>query len=238
MALTYNSSKHSIDTLVEELISSRPNQSQTNGFEGSVHDAAGSNNHKISVHQADMANSKDLERLYEQIYQEHGRYPDILVANAGHGNPIPMIEDISLEEFDHTLTVNLRSGFLLCKLAIPHMKAQQWGRIVFIGSISGHGGGINGCHYAASKAGLMGMVKNLATKIGKDGISINDVAPAMIGSTGLIPDAKRVQGTPGDVQNIPVRRLGAPDEVANVVTMLCKTGYLTGQSILLSGGLK
>lgn len=90
---------------------------------------------------------------------------------------------------------------------------------------------------AASKAGLSGMMKNLARKHAKAGITVNDVAPAMIGETGMIPDARSVEGTPGDVKNIPVGRLGTPEECANVVMMICKTGYLTGQSILLSGGL-
>ena len=77
-----------------------------------------------------------------------------------------------------------------------------------------------------------------AAKHAADGVTVNDVAPAMIGDTGMIPDETRVEGTPGDVRNIPVGRLGTPQECANVVTMFCKTGYLTGQSILLSGGLK
>lgn len=91
---------------------------------------------------------------------------------------------------------------------------------------------------AASKAGLTGMMKNLAAKQAGHGITVNDVAPAMIGATGMIPDDKFVEGTAGDVKNIPVGRLGTPQECANVVVMMCKTGYLTGQSILLSGGLK
>lgn len=185
-----------------------------------------------------MAKIPDLRRLFDEIRKEHGRYPHILVSNAGHGKPIPLLEDITLEEWDYTIAVNLTATFVLCQLAIPHMKAQNWGRIILMGSISGHGGGINGCHYAASKGGLMAMVKNLATKLGKYGITINDVAPAMIGNTGLIPGERTVEDTPGDVRNIPVGRLGRPEEVANVVTMLCKTGYMTGQSILLSGGLK
>lgn len=80
-------------------------------------------------------------------------------------------------------------------------------------------------------------MKNLARKHAKSGITVNDVAPAMIGDTGMIPGAASVVGTPGDVKNIPVGRLGTPQECANVVMMFCKTGYLTGQSILLSGGL-
>ncbi|KAF0324737.1 3-ketoacyl-acyl carrier protein reductase [Colletotrichum asianum] len=197
---------------------------------------------RISCHVVDMSSSKGIEELFAQILDEHRQHPDILVSNAGtagfNNKANPQLENISLEEFDFTYSINLRASFLLCKLAMPHMAAQHWGRIIFVSSISAIGGGINGCHYAASKAGLTGLMKNLASKHAKDGVTLNDVAPAMIGETGMIPDEKRVEGTPGDVKNIPVGRLGTPQECANVVIMLCKTGYLTGQSILLSGGLK
>ncbi|KAK1852757.1 3-ketoacyl-acyl carrier protein reductase [Colletotrichum chrysophilum] len=197
---------------------------------------------RISCHVVDMSSSKGIEKLFAQILDEHGQHPDILVSNAGtagfNNKANPQLENISLEEFDFTYSINLRASFLLCKLAMPHMAAQHWGGIIFVSSISAIGGGINGCHYAASKAGLTGLMKNLASKHAKDGVTLNDVAPAMIGETGMIPDEKRVEGTPGDVKNIPVGRLGTPQECANVVIMLCKTGYLTGQSILLSGGLK
>jgi len=185
-----------------------------------------------------MASADDLQKLFQQIESTHGHGPDILVSNAGYGVRIPNIVDISLDEWDHTITINLRASFILCKLATPHMMAQKWGRIILMSSIAAYGGGINGCHYAASKAGLGGMAKNLALNLAKYGITVNDVAPAMIGETGMIPDAKFVEGTPGDVGNIPVGRLGTPQECANVVTMLCRTGYLTGQSIVLAGGLK
>ncbi|OHE93239.1 short chain dehydrogenase [Colletotrichum orchidophilum] len=197
---------------------------------------------KISCHVVDLSSTKAIEELFEQIKAAHGQTPDILVSNAGtagFGNKAnPYLENISLEEFDFTISINLRASFLLCKLAMPHMVAQRWGRIIFVSSISAIGGGINGCHYAASKAGMTGMMKNLASKHAKDGVTLNDIAPAMIGDTGMIPDEKRVEGTPGDVKNIPVGQLGTPQECANVVLMQCKTGYLTGQSILLSGGLK
>ena len=219
MALTYSASKAKVD----DLIASLPADSSR----------------RISSHKVDMGVDEDFHRLFEEIKKEHGQDgPDILVSNAGHGKRIPQIVDIPIEEWDYTIRINLRASFLLCKLSVPHMKAQHWGRIVLMGSIAGYGGGINGCHYAASKAGLMGMAKNLALKLAPDGISVNDVAPAMIGETGMIPNADAVVGTPGDVKNIPVGRLGQPSEVGNVVTMLCRTGYLTGQSIVISGGLK
>jgi 3-oxoacyl-[acyl-carrier protein] reductase len=228
LALTYSKNKAAVDTLISSLQSSTTNGAPSSSFTSQT----------ISSHQVDISSTDQITALFAAISATHGHGPDILVSNAGHGVRIPSILDISLEEFDHTLSINLRASFLLTKLAVPHMLARRWGRIVFMGSIAGYGGGINGCHYAASKAGLMGMAKNLAGKLAKDGITVNDVAPAMIGETGMIPDAKFVEGTPGDVRNIPVGRLGTPQEVANVVVMLCKTGYLTGQSILLSGGLK
>jgi len=220
LALTYSKSKQNVDDLISEL-----QQDSTIS-------------RRISSHQADMEATTDLERLFQEIQLQHGQHPDILISNAGYGSRIPNILDISIQEFDHTISVNLRASFILTKFAVPHMIQQKWGRIIYMGSISGYGGGIAGCNYAASKAGLMGMAKNLAQKLGKDGITVNDVAPAMIGETGMIRNAATVAGTPGDVRNIPVGRLGSPQEVANVVTMLCRTGYLTGQSILLSGGLK
>ncbi|KAI1107396.1 NAD(P)-binding protein [Jackrogersella minutella] len=221
LALTFFHNRQPVDELADELRQS-----------------AGEHR-RISVHMVDTGSAEDIERLFRDIKEQHGQDgPDILVSNAGYGKRRNGILDVSLEEFDYTINVNLRASFILTKLSIPHMEAQGWGRIIFISSIAAYGGGINACHYAASKAGLTGLMKNLAMKHAKVGITVNDVAPAMIGETGMIPDEKFVEGTPGDVRNIPVGRLGTPQECANVVTMLCKTGYLTGQSILLSGGLK
>ncbi|KUI67630.1 3-oxoacyl-[acyl-carrier-protein] reductase FabG [Cytospora mali] len=221
LALTYSKNKASIDNLVSEL----QKQPQWSGA-------------KVTTHQVDIASAEDIQRLFDEVQSQHGQSgPDILVSNAGYGKRIPNILDIPIDEFDYTLTVNLRASFILCKLAVPHMQQQKWGRIVFIGSLAAYGGGINGCHYAASKAGLQGMMRNLSRKLVGDGITVNDIAPAMIGDTGMIPDEKTVEGTAGDVKNIPVGRLGTPQEVANMVTMCARTGYLTGQSMLLSGGL-
>lgn len=89
--------------------------------------------------------------------------------------------------------------------------------------------------YAASKGGLTGMMRNLSTRLAEFNISVNDVAPAMIGDTGMIPNAAAI---PDVAASIPLGRLGTPEETANVVTMLLETGYMTGQSLLLTGGLK
>ncbi|KAI0399217.1 3-oxoacyl-reductase [Xylaria palmicola] len=221
LALTGLSKFQAVEDLARELLAKRTQENQ-----------------KVTAYQIDTGESAALEQLFENVKRDHGHGPDILVSNAGYGKRLPGILDVSLEEFDHTININLRASFILSKLSIAHMETQRWGRIVFVSSIAAMGGGINACHYAASKAGLSGMMRNLAAKHAQSGITVNDVAPAMIGDTGMIPDAKFVEGTPGDVKNIPVGRLGTPEECAGVVTMICKTGYLTGQSILLSGGLK
>lgn len=139
------------------------------------------------------------------------------------------------------------------KGVIEGMKAQKWGRIIFMSSIAAYGGGINGCRksrvyilavlssdlpgidYAASKGGLTGMMKNLASKLAPLNISVNDVAPALIGETGMIPNSDVI---PGGASSIPLGRLGTTQEVANLVTMLATTGFMTGQSLLIAGGLK
>ena len=215
---------------------------------------------RISVHQVDVGSADQIESMFKQIDADHGQRPDILISNAGYGKRVPNVWDITLEEFDYTLNVNLRASFILVKGVVEHMKSQNWGRIVFMSSIAAYGGGINGCReclfsvdtldtislnisdsnsyiidYAASKGGLTGMMKNLSTRLAEYNISVNDVAPAMIGETGMIPNAAAI---PEVAAAIPLRRLGTPEETANVVTMLLTTGYMTGQSLLLAGGLK
>ncbi|PNS15302.1 hypothetical protein CAC42_5473 [Sphaceloma murrayae] len=218
LALTYSTNSASVDSLIQSL--------------------PASSNQKTSSHKVDVSLEEDITRLFDEVKAQHGQHPDVLISNAGYGKRITDIVDIPLAEFDKMYTVNLRASFLLSKLAVPHMASQKWGRIVFVSSIAAVGGGINGCHYAASKAGLSGMMKNLAQKLAKDGITVNDISPAMIGDTGMLKDAKAVEGTAGDVKNIPVGRLGTPEECANAVSMICETGYLTGQSIFLTGGLR
>lgn len=100
---------------------------------------------RISIHKVDVGSADDIETMFQQIDTEHGHRPDILISNAGHGKRIPNIWDCSLEEFDYTLNVNLRPSFILVKGVVEYMKAQKWGRIVFMSSIAAQGGGINGC---------------------------------------------------------------------------------------------
>ncbi|KEY67125.1 hypothetical protein S7711_09541 [Stachybotrys chartarum IBT 7711] len=176
----------------------------------------------------------------------------ILVANAGLGRRIRDIQDITEDDWDEVMEVNARSQFVVTKACLPGMRRQSWGRVILVGSIASKGGGINGCHYAATKGALSSMGQNLATVLAGEGVTVNVILPAMIGATGMIPTPRSTtwqsdqdmealkDSDPGlaVAASIPVHRLGQPEEVANVAIMMAKTGYLTGQEIVLSGGLK
>jgi 3-oxoacyl-[acyl-carrier protein] reductase len=138
LALTYSTNKTSLDRLVSEL---NPQ-------------AAG---RTISSHQCDVGKEEDLQRLFDEAKQQHGQHPDILIANAGYGKRVSNILDIDTEEWDYTINVNLRSSFIITKLAVPHMLEKGWGRVVYITSIAAGGTSINGCHYSASKGLSLGI---------------------------------------------------------------------------------
>ncbi|KAF2726089.1 NAD(P)-binding protein [Polychaeton citri CBS 116435] len=224
LALTYSSNKEAVDKLAVA-INTATEESNDERFK----------NQKITVHHADMGNPEQILSMCDEVQKSHGRGVDILIPNAGYGKRITDPSDIPLEEFDAMININLRAPFLCVKGVVDHMKAQKWGRIIFMSSIAAIGGGANGCHYAASKGGLSGMMKNLSTRLAQYNISVNDVAPAMIGATGMLRSADEI---PGLLDSIPLNRLGEPQEVANAVVMLAKTGWMTGQSLLMTGGLK
>lgn len=222
LALTYSTNKLAVEELVAQLKHDRDTNVTSERY------------FRASIHQFDLSDPQACVRLCEDVRQQHGRPVDILVSNAGYGKRIPDIWDISVEEFEYTLRINLTASFVLTKCVVEDMKKQNWGRIIYVSSIAAYGAGLNGCHYAASKGGLTSMMKNLSSKLGPYGITVNDVAPAMIQETGMIPGASAF---PGLKESIPVGRLGYVEEVANVVAMYCTTGYATGQSFLLAGGL-
>jgi 3-oxoacyl-[acyl-carrier protein] reductase len=110
------------------------------------------------------------------------------------------------------------------------MRARRWGRLIFLSSIAAQTGGVIGPHYAASKAGLLGLTHSYANLFAKEGITSNAIAPALI-------DTDMVRGNPGATPDlIPVKRFGTPDEVAAVVVLLASNGYISGQTIGVNGG--
>ncbi|KAJ4188616.1 hypothetical protein NW767_011907 [Fusarium falciforme] len=256
VALHYSSSQEKAQTLASELQASFPEQ-------------------RFFCVSADLSN-RDATRALVPNVLNHGEVAgrhsavSILVANAGVGKRIRDIQNIEEDNWDEVMEVNARSQFVVTKACLPGMRSQGWGRVILVGSIASRGGGINGCHYAATKGALSSMGLNLATVLAPEGVTVNivrqlnllnpgsvlslqlQVLPALIGSTGMIPTPKSQtwekntdlealrEEDPGlaIAASIPVHRLGVPEEVANVVTMMAKTGYMTGQEILLAGGLR
>lgn len=156
---------------------------------------------------------------------------EILISNAGLGRS-QRLEDISGEDFDAMVAVNLRAPFLLAQRTLPSMRERRFGRVLFISSVAAFTGGIVGPHYAASKAGLHGLTHFLAAQFASHGITVNALAPALIADTGMLP------GKPEQLrQRIPVGRLGEPEEVADLALAIVRNPYMTNQIISLDGGL-
>ena len=178
--------------------------------------------------QADVSQRSDVERIVGEI--EHRLGPiGILVNNAGIAIQKPF-DQLTEEDWDRTLAVNLKSAFLLTRAVLPGMRARGFGRVINISSGAAQTGGVIGPHYAASKAGLHGLTHGYASLLAKEGITVNAVAPSII-DTEMIIDHPKVNPA-----IVPVGRYGKPEEVAAVVAMVAQNGYLTGQTIFVNGG--
>jgi len=178
--------------------------------------------------QADVSREEAVQSLTDAV--EAGLGPiDILVNNAGI-NPRRPFAELSLADWNRTLQTNLTSAFLVSQAVIPGMCQRNWGRLIFISSIAAQTGGVIGPHYAASKAGMIGLMHSYASLLAKEGITSNAIAPALIetdmirGNSAVRPDM------------IPVGRFGEADEIARAALLLATTGYITGQTINLNGG--
>ena len=177
---------------------------------------------------ADVSQAAAVARMLEAIEKELG-WVAVLVNNAGILTQKPLAE-ISEADWDETLAVNLKSAFLVTQRVLAGMRAHRWGRIINLSSIAAQTGGVTGPHYAASKAGLLGLTHSYARHLVHEGITVNAIAPALIetemvtGNLAVTPDL------------VPVGRFGAPQEVAEVIVMLAKNGYITGQTINVNGG--
>jgi 3-oxoacyl-[acyl-carrier protein] reductase len=142
------------------------------------------------------------------------------------------LEDLTVEEFDRTLAINLRTPFLLAQHTLPGMHERGFGRVLFISSVAAFTGGIVGAHYAASKAALHGLTHYLATRFAPAGVTVNALAPALISDTGMLP------GTPEQLrEQIPLRRLGQPAEVADLALAILRNPYITNQVVSIDGGI-
>jgi 3-oxoacyl-[acyl-carrier protein] reductase len=186
---------------------------------------------QAATFEADLGDAQAPDRLVDEVEATLGPI-DVLVANHGRTQVVAKLEQVSAEDFDAMLAVNLRAPFLLARRALPGMTARGFGRVLFMSSVAGFTGGIVGPHYAASKAGLHGLTHYLARRAAGEGVTVNALAPALIEDTGMLP------GDPGALATmVPVGRLGRPEEVADLALAVLRNGYMTNQVISLDGGM-
>jgi 3-oxoacyl-[acyl-carrier protein] reductase len=185
--------------------------------------------------QADVGDEAAVSAMFVAVEEALGRV-EVLVNNAGVTEDNLLLR-LSTEAWDQVIETNLRSVYLCSKQAVRGMLRNRWGRIISISSVSGVHGNAGQANYAAAKAGIIGFTKSLSKEIGTRGITVNAVAPGFI-ETAMTEDlgediAEAVKA------NISLGRLGRPEEVASAVDYLASddAGYITGQTILVDGGL-
>ena len=185
--------------------------------------------------QCDVASRASCELAFRAAEQALGRV-DVLVSNAGIAQQ-KLFTDITPEEWQHMLDVNLTGAFHLCQLALPGMIRRKAGRILTVSSMWGQTGGSCEVHYSAAKAGLIGLTKALAKEEGPSGITVNCVAPGVIDTDMMA--AFTAEDKAALAEETPVGRLGSADEVAQLLVFLAgeSAGYITGQVFGVNGGL-
>ena len=178
---------------------------------------------------ADVSRAAEVAAMMAAVERDLGPI-DVLINNAGIGL-VRTVDDLTEDDFDRTIAVNLKSVFLCTQAVVPGMRARQWGRIVNISSGAARGAGGVGPHYNASKAGMEGMTRGYAARLVKDGITVNAVAPSLI-ETDMVRS-----GVASSPARIPLGRFGTPEECAQAVLMVIGNAYMTGQTVALSGGM-
>jgi 3-oxoacyl-[acyl-carrier protein] reductase len=189
---------------------------------------------------ADVGNAEHVAAAVDRVAEELGP-PAILVNNAGVTRD-NLLFKMTEDDWDTVMNVHLRGAFLMSRAAQAHMTAQKWGRIVNLSSSSalGNRGQAN---YSAAKAGLQGFTKTLAVELGPFGVTVNAIAPGFIVTDMTAATAARLKVDFATFQEnaaaqIPVRRVGRPDDIANIISFLAGdgAGFVSGQVIYVAGG--
>ncbi|MHA6484334.1 elongation factor P 5-aminopentanone reductase [Paenibacillus sp. strain BS8-2] len=183
---------------------------------------------------ADLRSRDQLSRMYDKL-SSHNIYPDILVNNGGIAH-YGMLSDVTEEEWDDVMAVNLKGMFLSTQLFMPHMIAQRFGRIINVSSVWGMSGASCEVLYSTTKGGVNAFTKALAKELAPSGITVNAVAPGVVDTymmDGFNPEEKAALQ-----QEIPVGRFGSAEEIASLVYFLSlpESSYITGQIISPNGG--
>jgi acetoacetyl-CoA reductase len=191
--------------------------------------------YRFSAYRVDVGDYAECEWMVQKLLAEMGRL-DVLVNNAGITRD-RSLRKMALEDWQAVLRADLDSVFNMSKQAIEPMMTQRWGRIVNISSVNGQQGAFGQCNYAAAKAGMHGFTKALALEMARHGVTVNTVSPGYLRT-------RMVEAVPSEVMNgkilpqIPVGRLGEPDEVAGLVAYLVseEAAFMTGANLAINGG--
>lgn len=185
--------------------------------------------------QADVAKAEDIANLVAKTIEKFGRI-DILVNNAGFF-PIKMFEEMSQEDWQRVIDINLTGTFLASKAVYEHMADQGHGHIINITSAAGRLGGAGLVHYSAAKAGVIGFTRALAKEAAQAGIQVNAIAP------GIIETDTALHTFPGFalkeyLKSVPLGRLGKDEDLVGMLVYLCSghSSYITGQTFAVDGG--
>jgi len=190
----------------------------------------------IRVFSADLSSYSGIKSLHDKVVEEVG-HPHILIHNAGV-NANAMSWKLSNDDWHNVLAVNLNAAFHISSLCIPNMRELRWGRIVYISSIVASQGVPGTSAYAASKAGLQGLMRAQSVELASRGVTVNAIAPGYL-QTGMIQDVpEKMQEAIR--QRIPVGSLGNPEELAEMLLWITgeNSGYVTGQTLHFNGGLQ
>jgi 3-oxoacyl-[acyl-carrier protein] reductase len=184
----------------------------------------------------DVTKEEQVKKVYQSIHFSLGR-PNILVHAAGH-TEVGLFQDASLEQYQRLMDVHVKGAFLLARTTLPFLLEERWGRIIYLSSIWGSIGGATEVLYSTAKSALHGMAKALAKEVALSGITVNVVAPGAV-DTQLLRKQLTDEELLELAEEIPVGRLGNPNEIASTVSFLCRqeASYITGQVMHQDGGL-
>lgn len=183
----------------------------------------------------DVSKEEDVKNLVTQVMNEYGTI-DILVSNAGIVRPTKPIEDITKDQWEEVIGINLMGGIFCSKYIIPIMKEKMYGKIIFISSVAGQVGGIAvEATYAVTKAGIICYTKSLAKYLAKYNVNVNCIAPGTI-HTNMTDILNYSEDT---LKSIPLGRIGSVDDIANAAVYLAcdDSNYVTGATLDVNGGI-
>jgi 3-oxoacyl-[acyl-carrier protein] reductase len=189
---------------------------------------------KVLFISVDVANQKQVQAMADQVLKDWKRI-DILVNNAGFDRPGHLLK-VKEEDWDAVLGVHLKGTLNCIQAVVPHMIEKGYGKIVNLSSVWGKRGAVSEISYSSAKAGIIGLTKSVARELGRYQINVNAILPGLILTPTIAKMAEKYQNM--IIENTPLRRIGQPEEVANVVAFLVsdEASFVTGAMVEVSGG--